>query len=351
MEELLPKDYENINLPDFGPLNPSEPAGFAPEQMVRCERCNRVNPPTRVSCIYCGAAFAFKEENILQQRPSLRPLEKWEQGYSNILLPNVSNRLDTKTQEGAAGFLKLSGDDLKRIFESGLRLPLARGATIEEAQLIERRLRDLGISTLIVSDEELGMEEVTPLRVRAAEFAEDALLVFQIAASEGVRLEWSSIKLLVQGRLITKSVEVTERKSARQEHELLAASETYTDESVLDVYSDKLNFNLRIAANSFDFSCLRECKALIVKENFATLLQVFGQRAPQAFSDDSYRLMRSALEPVWSSERQTVSRGWRRERPGKITIGAVTATSNEAQFMRYSRLLNYLRTSRPGPEE
>ncbi len=346
MEERLPKDYENIPLPDFGPLSPSEPAGFAPDQMVRCEQCNRVNAPTRVSCLYCGVAFAFKEENAGRQKPTLRPLEKWEQGYSNILLPSASNPIDTKTQEEVADFLKLGVTDLNRIFQIGFRLPLTRTATKEEALLIERRLSDLGVSTFMVSDGELGMEEVAPIRIRAAEFAEDSFLAFQTADKVGIRLEWSSIKLVVQGRLITRSVAVTERKSGRQEHEILNATETYTDESVLDVFCEALSANLRIAANSFDFSCLGERKALVAKENFATLLRVFSERAPQAFIDDSYRLVRAALETVWPSERQTASRGWRRERPGKITIGAVTETSNEVQFLRYSRLLNYLRTNR-----
>ncbi len=347
----MPKDYENISLPDFGPLSPSEPAGFTPEQLVRCEKCNRVNGPTRVSCIYCGAAFAFKEETAGQQKPSLRPLEKWEQGYSNILLPNVTNRIDNKTHDELTGFLKLSGEDLMRIFEMSWPLPLARASTSEEAQLIERRLRDLGIATLIVPDDVLGMEAVPPVRIRGAKFAEESLLAHQTGEKEGLRVEWSSITLVVQGRLITKSVEVKERKSGRHENELVGASETYTDESIIDVYSEKLKGNLRIAANSFDFSCLSERKALIAKDNFATLLQVFSERAPQATFDDSYRRMRAALEPVWSSEKQTASRGWRRERPGKITIGAVTETSNELQFRRYSRLLNYLRSYNPAPKD
>ncbi len=340
----MPKDNENIPLPDLGPLTPSEPAGFAPEQMVRCRKCDRMNAPTRVSCIYCGLVFAFKEENARQQKPTLRPLEKWEQGYSNILLPSVFKQIESETHDEVAGFLKLGSEDLKRILEMSTALPLARAATLDEARLIERRLRELGISTLIVSDDELGMKQVPALRIRAAQLAEEFLLARQTGGSEVIRVNWSSIQLLVPGRLITRSVEVKERKSGREENELCDASETYADESVLDIYSEELTGNLRLAANSFDFSCLRERKALIVKENFTTLLKIFGERARQAGLDDSYRLVRAALEPVWSSEKQTASRGWRRERPGKYTIGALTETSNEVQFMRYSRLLNYLVT-------
>ena len=43
-----------------------------------------------------------------------------------------------------------------------------------------------------------------------------------------------------------------------------------------------------------------------------------------------------------ASERHTGSRGLRRERPGKYNIEAVTQTSNENQYTRYSRLRRLL---------
>ena len=35
---------------------------------------------------------------------------------------------------------------------------------------------------------------------------------------------------------------------------------------------------------------------------------------------------------------ETQSSGWRRERPGKLSVGVATTKSNETQFTRYSRL-------------
>lgn len=341
MEGLLPKDNENISLPDFGPLTPSEAPGFAPGEMVRCEACLRMNPPTRVDCIYCGAGFSFNEKIASQQKPSLRPLEKWEQGYSNILQPLEPIALDPESLGKAAPLLKLSVDDLRSILDRRSSLPLARAATVQEAQLVERRLKDLGISSCIVSDEELGMETSPPLRIRAAKVDEEGWVAYQVGDRDGMRIEWTELRMLVQGRLLVKSVAIKERKSVGQENELLDASETYTDEAVVDIYCQSLPRSLRIAANSFDFSCLNERKALIAKENFTTLLGLFCERAPKAVLDDSYRAMRQALEPVWPSEKQTGARGWHRERPGRYSVGAVTETSNELQFTRYSRLRNY----------
>jgi len=62
LEEWLPKDNENI--PFFGDerLMPSEPQGFAPDQMVRCEECLRANLPTRPSRLYCAAPLPVSKK-------------------------------------------------------------------------------------------------------------------------------------------------------------------------------------------------------------------------------------------------------------------------------------------------
>jgi hypothetical protein len=73
-------------------------------------------------------------------------------------------------------------------------------------------------------------------------------------------------------------------------------------------------------------------------ENITALLNRFSENAPQAERDESYNLVRKALEVVWPSQQQYESSGFRRERPGKYIVGSATETSNERQFLRYSRL-------------
>ena len=82
----MPKDNENI--PFLGPVEPSEPQGFSADQMIRCEECLRANPPTRASCLYCAAPLPLTETSARLIKPVLRPPEKHQSGYNNILLPH-----------------------------------------------------------------------------------------------------------------------------------------------------------------------------------------------------------------------------------------------------------------------
>jgi hypothetical protein len=345
LEELLPKDNENIPLFDPGPLAPAEPIGFRPEQLVACNQCDRTNPPTRVSCLYCGAALPANENTASLQRPTLRPLESWEQGYSNILLPGVSV-LPSAKYEQAAQLLKLDHQLLERMLASNTPLPVALAATPEEASLVKSSLDELGIRTLIISDAELELERSAPVRVRSLKFDGDSIVANPSGGGVAVHLLWSDLTLIVQGRLIVTTTEVKEQTQAHKESEIVEASETYADEAMIDVYSQGSNSGVRIAANNFDFSCLQQKKTLLATENFSRLVKFIGEHAPTATFDDSYKSVRQLLEQVWTSERQTESSGWRRERFGRYTVGSKTELNNQRQFTRYSRLRNYLHTNR-----
>lgn len=339
----MPKDNESVPLPIPITDEPAEylPEPFAPDQMVRCDECLRANPPTRVNCLYCGAVLPQNETTVNLQKPALRPLEKWEQGYNNILLPSAANAsVDPGESElrEASDLLRLRPADLTRILSAGMPLPLARAATIDEASLVQRRLSGLGIETCIVADGQPGTDETGPVRVRAVEIDGAGIHAYQTPESPGIDILWADFVLLVLGRLIVKRVELKEQKGARAENRILDSSEFVTDETVVDFYTRKQTATYRIAANSFDFSCLGERKGLVAAENILTLLQLFRDHAPQAVYDDSFNSMRKALEPVWPAEQQNESSGWRRERPGKYSIGSATELNNEMQFLRYSRL-------------
>ena len=338
----MAKDSENMPSFDDVPLQPAEPQGFSFEQMVRCDDCLRASPPTRVNCLYCGALLPMTEAGATLQKPILRRLEKWEQGYNNILRTLENEGSSDELLSKVANLLYLGVDDVRRIFARESPLPLARAATLDEASLIERKLRDLGIDTVIVSDSELGLEP-SPQRVRALEFGETEVVAYRFASAEAERVSWSGITLVAAARLFVRQVEIRERKSRRAENEILDASETTTDEAVMDLYTERPDGGWRIAANSFDFSCLQRRKTLLAAENFSTLISIIRERAPQAEFDDSYNTMRQALEPVWPSDQKTETRGWRRDMPGRYSTGEVTTSNNESQFNRYSRLQHYLR--------
>ena len=331
----MPKDNENI--PFLGPVEPSEPQGFSAEQMIRCEECLRANPPTRVSCLYCVAPLPLTETSARLIKPVLRPPEKHQPGYNNILLPRDQVVRDEVVADAAA-LLKLSVENVRDVISQSVALPVTRTASRIEAELVTDRLRELGLECLTVSDDELG-DNVR--RVRSMSFDDISLTLNQAGAAEQTRVSWSDIVLIVTGRLFETTVEITERITRKPENEIVDTSEFFRDEFVIDLYTAAHSSTWRVGGSGFDFSCLGRDKALVVNENMSKLLALIVEKA-NASVDDSYARVRNLLELAWTTQPETQSSGWRRERPGKLSVGVSTTRSNEIQFTRYSRLRHYL---------
>lgn len=263
-------------------------------------------------------------------------------GFNSILRPDLSSEPTNSDLNKAASILKLNVDEVTRIVATSSPMPLTRTATFAEASEVTRQLKALGLDTVIISDQDLGLKE-SPVRLRALSIDENGFTPRKISQSEEPQIPWSHLVLVLTGRLATQRVELRERKQRRGEDEIIETSEFFADELVADLYCRDPNVNFRIAANGFDFSCLSRMK-LLAGENFTLLLDELRQRASEAAFDDSYDRYRPLLEVVWPAEQHTASQGLRRERPGRYSIGAVTESSNEAQFTRYSRLRNWLRS-------
>lgn len=337
----MPKDNENVRLPFVGPVDAQEPQAFAPDQMVRCDECLRANPPTRVACLYCGASLPLTEESVKLRRPTLRPPERHELGYNIIFSGKDQNLPEAEVIAQASALLRLTNENLYRLLSAGDTLPVAVTANREEAHLVFERLHEMGLETLILSDDDLGVVEKRISRVRSMRFDNIGATLQQSGHTAGTNIAWTELALLVKGRLLEKRVEVKERTQRKTENEILDTSEFYADETVVDLYSGSQEQTWRVAANSFDFSCLGEQKSLMANENMGRLVTTITTRAPQVLLDDSYNARRQILDPVWTHERETLSRGWRREGPGKYSLGAAVIDSNESQFNRYSRLRFY----------
>ena len=338
----MPKDNENI--PFLGPIEPSEPQGFSAEQMIRCEECLRANPPTRVSCLYCVAPLPMTEAAARLRKPVLRPPEKHQLGYNNILLPRDQVAPEDVISE-AAKLLKLSAENVRELMSQSGPVPVARTASREEAELVSARLRDLGFDCLTLSDEELGSDNVVR-RVRSMTFDAESITIFQAGAAEVTEAAWTDIVLIVPGRLFETRLEIKERKTGKNENEILDTSEFFRDETVIDFYTASNSSTWRVSAGGFDFSCLGREKALVANENIGKLQRLIVSKAVNAQVDDSYARMRNLLELAWNTQQETQSSGWRRERPGKLSVGMATTRSNESQFTRYSRLRYLLRNHR-----
>lgn len=329
------------------------PRAFAPGEMVACEACLRANPPTRMSCLYCGAVLPVGEAGNDLRRPTLRALEAWEQGFNVVLVPPAAagaDELSVDNLSEAARLLRLEAGQLREMVRAGAHLPLARVASREEASLVERKLAALGCQVETVADEELGVETHAPKRIRRLEIGADALTGWTSAESEAARVEWTEIALLVAGRIARKRIEVEERRGGgrQADAEVVETREFQTDESALDLYVAGSIVNWRILAESFDYSCLGAEKSLLAAENFKRLTETLRARATVAAFDDSYRSVRAFLKFAWPLAEQTEAGSLKRIRPGRYNAEAVTSVTNETQFTRYGRLLQYFRLrSRP----
>ena len=282
------------------------------------------------------------EASARLRKPVLRPPEKHQLGYNSIIVPPDQAVAPPVVAE-AATLLKLNQESVEQLLSQDLPLPVARTSSRQEAELVSERLREFGLNCLTLGDEDLGLSfaENAVKRVRAMTF-DDASLTIQQAAAEDMQVRWSEVVLILPGRMIENKLEIKERKTRKSENELLDHSEFFRDEMVIDFYVASNLSTWRVSAGGFDFSCLERDKALIANENIGKLQRLLVTRALNAQLDDSYARVRNLLELAWSTEAETQSSGWRRERPGKLSVGMTTTKSNESQFTRYSRLRRYL---------
>jgi hypothetical protein len=297
--------------------------------------------------LYCSAPLPITESAAQLRRPVLRPPEKHQSAYSNILLPS-QGELSAEVIAEAAALLKLSPENFQRIVAEKKPLPVAFTASREEAELVFNRLRDFGLQTMIVSDDSLDMSAVK--RVKAIGVDSQYAILQQPGTRGTTEIRWDDVLMIITGRLFVRRMEIQERKTRRPENEIVNASEFSSDEAVIDLYSAADSATWRVSANGFDFSCLGEQMTLIANENIARLRQMIVDHASRARLDDSYNRLRHTLDLVWGPQQQTQSSGWRRERPGKLSVGVATVKSNESQFTRYSRLQTYLYSNLHGTD-
>jgi hypothetical protein len=270
---------------------------------------------------------------------ALRPPAK-DDGYYLVLASPIGDLAEASLAE-AASFLRLKVPELNRILGVSQPVPLNRVATLEEAALMGEGLLRFGIESVTVAHEDLHLE-VPAKKIRALEVSDDSLTAIPTSGSDRVTARWDEVTLVVAGRLILNRQETEERKR-RGRQQAVDSRQLFSDESVLDLYTQSDEGSWRIYANNFDFSCLGSAKAITTLENFAGLISLLRERAMKAQFDDSYTQARPALAAVWPVEQQTRKGEWRRSGAGKLNVATVTTTDNEAQFTRYSRLRHCLR--------
>lgn len=315
---------------------------FTAEQMVVCEACKRKNAPTKLACLYCGASLKIGEAQADFTRPTLRKLESWEKGWNVIYLPQDGDNFTPDVLGQTANFMRFGQDELQKILAARQALPVARAESAEEAELIEKHLKEQNFNVEIVADVNL-QTDVLPNRVRGLEFGGSYVNLHLMGKDEVVCMFYAEIELFVPGTLFERQVENRERRKGEDRFEIKDSRELSTDESVLDFYTTGERTGYRISAQSFDFSCLLSEKKLLASENFQILLEKLKTKAHNAEFNDSYKRVRQMLNLVWHPDERSESMGLHREGIGKLNVESRLTVSNATQFLRYSRLLRELK--------
>lgn len=313
----------------------AEEIGYKPDEMLTCGKCGRQSAPNRLKCMYCGAELEISAEHAAKIKPVLRKLENWENGFNLICSPPTENVSGEKIAE-IAKITGLEKEILQKIFDLKKSLPVVRCETAKEAEILQDRLTGAGLETVAVADEKLDAENL-PKRLRGLEFQDEKILLRLFNNDEIEEIETEDLVLIVSGAIFQKSVESTEARK-KGESKILDATETASDESLIDIYTKQNATGYRILTKGFDFSCLEAEKGILARENIKKLITKLQTVAPDARIVDDYLSVRSLLGEIWEIEQRKDSQGLTRQRFGKFDLSNISTSNNLQQFTKYSRL-------------
>ncbi len=317
---------------------PSEPEvqKFSTDEMIGCEKCGRKSPPTRLKCLYCGETLTISLEQSAHLKPNLRKLDDWEKGYNLIWQPRKGLENSGKLAENAA-LLHLEKDDVQKIFNSQMSLPLARAETRIEAEAIAKQLKSLEIDCKIISDEELQTDKF-PRRLRGIEFDDDKLIFIHFNADEVVQIGFADLSLIVVGAVFERKIEASESIKKKDDRKILEMAEVSNDEVIIDVYTREDSIGYRIESKGFDFSCLGSEKGLFAKDNMPKLAEKLRSSSLDSKFNNDYLKLREEIGKVWGVSERSESGGLQRKGMLGVKRTNITTISNLSQFTRFSRL-------------
>jgi hypothetical protein len=326
----------------------AKPQSFALAEMITCEECLRANPPTRTNCLYCAAPLPLgdyaRELQTAREasNEAIGETSNLTAGFYVVLAAGQAKAPAESSFEEIATVLHLQPNEVGSVLGLNRPVPLLRAATFEQGTMLADKLRTFGLEVNIFREDTLQLETPTK-KIRALEFADDGLFA-SLMSGERIEMSWNELSLMVIGRLMVNRKENEERRR-RGRSQPVDSRELFSDEPVVDLYTKSDAWGSRISANSFDFSCLGDRKAMTAFENLTTLVNLLKTRAPEIEFDDSYRSLRAVLNNVWPLEPQTRKGEWRRSGAGKVDVSTVTTTGNEIQFNTYSRLRQRIKSS------
>jgi len=329
MQNQKPEDYPNEM------MLTSEEIGFNTDELLACEKCSRTNPPNRLKCMYCGAPLELNDEQAASVMPNLRKLENWENGFNLIYLAKEKEKVLEESTK-ISKILGLETEVLEKIFEMEKSLPVGRAETKQDAEILHNRLQDSGCETMIVSDESLAAHSF-PKRLRGLEILDNEISLILFNNDQIDKINVEDLILIVTGAVFQKNIQAFETRK-KGETKILNASETASDELLIDIYTKNDPIGYRILTKGFDFSALGAEKGILARENIKKLIERLRAINPQLKLVEDYTKIRNILGGIWEVEQRRDSQGLTRQRWGKFDLSRVSSSSNLQQFTKYSRL-------------
>jgi hypothetical protein len=317
-----------------GILVTADESRFRAEEMTACPACTRINPPNRFSCLYCGAAL-----NISEIRPDLTQInfqrpEPWEDGFSVIYAGkgNAANEIIGR----AAEILRIETDALVNLATAGAPVPIGYFKSLPDAELLAARLTEIGLECAIAGDD-LLTPQIPPTRIRSIEFFDEGIILEDFNTANKIAVGTGERVLFVAGSIFRIRSETTGKRS-KKTVKVIEASESSSDETVLDIYPPSDVIGFRIRSGGFNFSCLGEQMRKIATENVRVLIDKLSEVFPNCVWINEYRAAYPFLDSVWPIEHKNESSEVTRGAFGGVRIERVNISDNTAQFTRFSRL-------------
>jgi hypothetical protein len=317
----------------FDPSIQSEDIAFSDEELLPCAKCGRKNSPERIACLYCAAALGVSPTTT---RLKLRKLESWENGQNVIVVRQSGN------VEELARLFSIEATGLESLLASGVVIPIARVASVAEANKIIGSIPNQSFGTLIVSDQELDATH-PPKRLGGLELDIESLGLIDFNTRQVKRIALSDIAFVIKGTIIAGKTSTVEKRKRGKPKNVLEESSMITDESVIDIYTKENPTGYRIYNSGFDFSCLGGDKSMLASENMRILLTVLAERLFEAKVVTSYEEAKGIISEIWPVEIRKDHQGLVRSGIGKREFGMTEITNNAEQFTKFSRLQWYAR--------
>lgn len=325
----------DLEMPADLPLK-SEEIGYKPDELTACPACSRRNPPTKISCFYCGAKLPLAARLPEGRSWSFKPLEPWERGWNII----ASDGADGACSAAAARILSADSVEIADKLAAGVPVPLVRVESAEVAKMLCGKLNEAGVQASVCSDDDLAAD-VPPGRLRSIEISDDRLRLMPFNGGPQIEVQIKDIVLIVAGTFVEQRIDAS---SVRKKKQNVPDDEAFSlsDELLIDIYSSDSAHGWRVREKGFDFSCLGAGKTLLASANMRLLKEALLNACTSAKFSDDYDRVRGFLDFVWEPESRRESMGIKRALFGTMNIKTARFESNLEQFTKYSRMLRSL---------